>query len=145
MQGQEAPLPGTLVFVLQGVEGSTELLLGTLPEAHQPTVLFTTAAATSSGQALHYRRALTRSLQVNTPRDTLDQWGHEFPTLFVGWTVLRHIPQISQVYRIRQSAAFCTLLLKNASLWASLVAQWLRICLPVQGTQVRALVREDPT
>ena len=25
------------------------------------------------------------------------------------------------------------------------VAQWLRICLPVQGTRVRALVREDPT
>ena len=28
---------------------------------------------------------------------------------------------------------------------ASLVVQWLRICLPMQGTQVRALVREDPT
>ena len=28
---------------------------------------------------------------------------------------------------------------------ASLVAQWLRICLPMQGTQVRALVWEDPT
>ena len=28
---------------------------------------------------------------------------------------------------------------------ASLVAQWLGICLPVQGTQVRALVQEDPT
>ena len=28
---------------------------------------------------------------------------------------------------------------------ASLVAQWLRICLPMQGTWVRALVREDPT
>ena len=27
----------------------------------------------------------------------------------------------------------------------SLVAQWLRIRLPVQGTWVRALVREDPT
>ena len=27
---------------------------------------------------------------------------------------------------------------------ASLVAQWLRICLPMQGTQVRALVWEDP-
>ena len=30
-------------------------------------------------------------------------------------------------------------------LWASLVAQWLRICLPMQGTRVRALVWEDPT
>ena len=28
---------------------------------------------------------------------------------------------------------------------ASLVAQWLRIRLPTQGTRVRALVREDPT
>ena len=27
----------------------------------------------------------------------------------------------------------------------SLVAQWLRICLPMQETQVQALVREDPT
>ena len=27
----------------------------------------------------------------------------------------------------------------------SLAAQWLRIHLPMQGTQVRALVREDPT
>ena len=27
----------------------------------------------------------------------------------------------------------------------SLVVQWLIICLPVQGTWVRALVREDPT
>ncbi|KAJ8787793.1 hypothetical protein J1605_005695 [Eschrichtius robustus] len=27
----------------------------------------------------------------------------------------------------------------------SLVAQWLRICLPMQGTRVRALVCEDPT
>ena len=29
--------------------------------------------------------------------------------------------------------------------WASLVVRWLRIRLPMQGTQVRALVREDPT
>ena len=28
---------------------------------------------------------------------------------------------------------------------ASLVAQWLRIRLPMQGTRVRALVQEDPT
>ena len=27
----------------------------------------------------------------------------------------------------------------------SLMAQWLRICMPMQGTRVRALVREDPT
>ena len=34
---------------------------------------------------------------------------------------------------------------KNVKKRASLVALWLRICLSVQGTQVRALVREDPT
>ena len=28
---------------------------------------------------------------------------------------------------------------------SSLVEQWLRICLPLQGTQVRFLVQEDPT
>ena len=28
---------------------------------------------------------------------------------------------------------------------ASLVAQWLGVCLPVRGTRVRALVWEDPT
>ena len=28
---------------------------------------------------------------------------------------------------------------------ASLVAQWLRICLLMQGTRVRALIWEDPT
>ena len=28
---------------------------------------------------------------------------------------------------------------------ASLVVQWLRICLPMQGTRVRALVQEDST
>ena len=27
----------------------------------------------------------------------------------------------------------------------SLVAQWLRMCLSMQGTRVRALVQEDPT
>ena len=30
-------------------------------------------------------------------------------------------------------------------LWTSLVTQWLRILLPMLGTQVRALVQEDPT
>ena len=38
-----------------------------------------------------------------------------------------------------------TQMLKLSDNGASLVAQWLRICLPMQGTQVRALVWEDPT
>ena len=36
-------------------------------------------------------------------------------------------------------------LVQFKNMGTSLVAQWLRICLPTQGTQVRALVREDPT
>ena len=35
--------------------------------------------------------------------------------------------------------------IKRDQVRASLVAQWLRICLPMQGTRVRALVWEDPT
>ena len=38
-----------------------------------------------------------------------------------------------------------SLLKSKMGLGASLVAQWLRVCLPVQGTRVRALVWEDPT
>ena len=34
---------------------------------------------------------------------------------------------------------------KNPQEGASLVVQWLRICLPMQETWVRALVQEDPT
>ena len=34
---------------------------------------------------------------------------------------------------------------KNAFFWASLVAQWLGVRLPMQGTGVQALVREVPT
>ena len=34
---------------------------------------------------------------------------------------------------------------KKFEIGASLVAQWLRIHLPIQGTWVRALVQEDPT
>ena len=36
-------------------------------------------------------------------------------------------------------------ILLNKVVRASLVAQWLRIRLPMQGTWVRALVPEDPT
>ena len=36
-------------------------------------------------------------------------------------------------------------MLKWRALGTSLVAQWLRICLPMQGTQVQSLVRKDST
>ena len=34
---------------------------------------------------------------------------------------------------------------QNPFFWTSLVVQWFRICLPVQGTWVQSLVWEDPT
>ena len=34
---------------------------------------------------------------------------------------------------------------KMSTLWTSLVAQWLGILLPMQGSQVRSLVWEDST
>ena len=37
------------------------------------------------------------------------------------------------------------LFIKKCSFGASLVAQWLRVCLPMQGAWVRDPVREDPT
>ena len=39
---------------------------------------------------------------------------------------------------------FLIIICKMGIFWTSLVAQWLRICLPMQGTRVQALVREDP-
>ena len=33
----------------------------------------------------------------------------------------------------------------KTSFGTSLVAQWLKICLPMEGTWVQALVQEDPT
>ena len=45
-----------------------------------------------------------------------------------------------------KNAAFTFMLgTKTTTTGASLVAQWLRIRLPIQGTRVPALVREDPT
>ena len=46
---------------------------------------------------------------------------------------------------ILRHIAFPSYGIKNINIGTSLVAQWLRICLPMQGTWVRALVREDPT
>ena len=42
-------------------------------------------------------------------------------------------------------ANICGFASSKKKLRASLVAQWLTICLPMQGTQVWALVQEDPS
>ena len=57
-------------------------------------------------------------LGINLPRETKDLYAENYKTL---------MKEIKDDTR------------------ASLVAQWLRICLPMQGTRVRALVWEDPT
>ena len=46
---------------------------------------------------------------------------------------------------VRRLRHFLRMQYKRTNRGASLVAQWLRICLPMQGTRVRALVWEDPT
>ena len=53
--------------------------------------------------------------------------------------------EIGFVFPEKEPEIPTTLCKKNKRLGTSLVAQWLRIRLPMQGTQVRALVREDPT
>ena len=58
-------------------------------------------------------------------------WGAESP----------HAPQ-PKTQNIKQKQ-YCNKF--NKDFRASLVAQWLRICLLMQGTRVRALVWEDPT
>ena len=45
----------------------------------------------------------------------------------------------------QSSFTFISFYIKIPILGASLVTQWLRIHLPMQGTRVRALVQEDPT
>ena len=46
---------------------------------------------------------------------------------------------------IRKLASKKFMLVLNKLLRASQVAQWLRVCLPMQGTRVQALVWDDPT
>ena len=51
-----------------------------------------------------------------------------------------YIPNIGAPQYIRQ-----ILTVIKGEIWASLVVQWLRVCLLMQGTWVRALIWEDPT
>ena len=49
---------------------------------------------------------------------------------------------IKGVAHVHDDPKFC---FQRITRGTSLVAQWLRICLAMQGTRVRALVQEDPT
>ena len=56
---------------------------------------------------------------------------------------------ISKLFKVEHSIAANLLdaayICKKSVVRASLVAQWLRICLPMQGTRIRGLVQEDTT
>ena len=76
-------------------------------------------------------------------------FGHADHVLFINVGVSYRLCSLLYTYDV------CTFLhtyfskklknLKNKHEGPSLVAQWLRICLPMQETRVRALVWEDPT
>ena len=83
-------------------------------------------------------------------RDLLLQKTHVFPTFAVSivheckefvfvWGKIEDSEFISRVSEIYSEFSK-----SKINFWAFLVAQWLRICLPVQGTRIRALVWEDP-
>ena len=72
-----------------------------------------------------------------------------------GWT-LRALIMLSEISQIKKNTAWSHLYVESKTttttknqthirhqIWASLVAPWLGVCLPMQGTRVRALVWED--
>ena len=63
------------------------------------------------------------------------------------WVSGRHFSQkwIKSVCHFKVNWQYLLLMIKLKLSGTSLVAQWLRICLPMQGTRIRALVWEDPT
>ena len=66
----------------------------------------------------------------------------DVPWLILPVPVIRQVPgshSISRMSFLEQMS------LKMENKWTSLVAQWIRIHLPLQETWVRSLVQEDPT
>ena len=67
---------------------------------------------------------------------------HTILTIMWFWTIYIHVhssPLKKQILNVENSVTI------NSHGGASLVAQWLRIHLPMQGTRVRAQIHEDPT
>ena len=71
------------------------------------------------------------------------------PTSRFGWTIPWSVFLEGREYTSRVLVPWtkCRMqrMLSKMNSGASLVAQWLRVCLLMQGTRVRALVWEDPT
>ena len=63
----------------------------------------------------------------------------------LSWTVPLNRP-LAASFMLAEEIHLAAVKYKGFKLkWDFWVAQWLRICLPMQGTRVRALAREDPT
>ena len=99
-----------------------------------------------------------------TPSTSQRKRSHQKPTLLIPWSWASSLQSCERINFCCLSHPVCNILLcnpsklilhrpwqiypkevKNPKMGASLVARWLRIHLPMQGTRVRALVREDPT
>ena len=90
--------------------------------------------------------------RVNRDKSTNDLWGNiarEMVEATLKWREKRvsgRREDVSKKSGMRtQKIICCHFSLVKREAWASLVVQWLRICLPMQGTRVRTLVWEDPT
>ena len=83
-------------------------------------------------------------------------WANYFTTLTLSFFLCKRVryPELTPVqfehsviskFNLMLRSVFKESSIQKSPPWASPVVQWLRIRLPMQGTRVRALVREDPT